>query len=48
MMSRPARARVWRKPKVDFDGGAYETKQVFVTSKDGTRVPMFIVHKQRH
>jgi prolyl oligopeptidase len=24
----------------------YETKQVFFTSKDGTRVPMFLVHKK--
>lgn len=37
---------VWRRPKVDFDGAAYETKQVFVPSKDGTKVPMFIVHKK--
>lgn len=37
---------LWRKPKVDFDGDAYETKQVFFQSKDGTRVPMFIVHKK--
>ena len=32
--------------KVDFDPNAYETKQVFYTSKDGTQVPMFIVHKK--
>jgi len=31
---------------VDFDPDAYETKQVFYKSKDGTRVPMFIVHKK--
>ncbi len=29
-----------------FDASAYETKQVFVTSKDGTRVPMFLVHRK--
>ena len=34
------------KPKVDFNSSDYETKQVFFTSKDGTRVPMFIVHKK--
>lgn len=34
------------KPDVDFDIDAYETKQVFYTSKDGTKVPMFIVHKK--
>jgi len=33
-------------PDVDFDKEAYETKQVFYTSKDGTRVPMFIVHRK--
>ena len=37
---------IWRRPKVDFKGGDYETEQVFVTSKDGTCVPMFIVHKR--
>jgi prolyl oligopeptidase len=37
---------VYEKPKVDFDPEAYETKQVFYTSKDGTKVPMFIVHKK--
>ncbi|MDF1576350.1 MAG: prolyl oligopeptidase family serine peptidase [Bacteroidales bacterium] len=33
-------------PEVDFDAAAYETKQVFYTSKDGTEVPMFIVYKK--
>ncbi len=33
-------------PEVNFDAEAYETKQVFYTSKDGTEVPMFIVHKK--
>ena len=31
---------------IDFDGSGYVTRQVFYTSKDGTRVPMFIVHKE--
>ena len=39
-------SRLWKKPQVDFDGSAYETQQVFYHSKDGTRVPMFIVHKK--
>ena len=33
-------------PEVDFDLTSYESKQVFFTSKDGTKVPMFIVHKK--
>ncbi|MDT7541803.1 MAG: prolyl oligopeptidase [Acidobacteriota bacterium] len=37
---------VFRQPKVDFNPNDYETKQVFYTSKDGTRVPMFISHKK--
>ena len=37
---------VWKKPKVDFKSADYETKQVFLQSKDGTRVPMFITHKR--
>lgn len=34
------------KPAVQFDRSPYETKQVFYTSKDGTKVPMFIVAKR--
>jgi prolyl oligopeptidase len=37
---------VFRKPEIDFDPSPYETHQVFYTSKDGTRVPMFLVHKK--
>ena len=29
-------------PRTPFDGSAYETRQVFYRSRDGTRVPMFV------
>lgn len=37
---------VFQKPKIDFDLSNYETRQVFFHSKDGTRVPMFIIHRK--
>ena len=32
--------------KVDFDPDLYVTRQVFFSSKDGTKVPMFLCHKK--
>ncbi len=40
------KSAVYAKPKVDFKSEEYESKQVFYTSKDGTRVPMIITHKK--
>ena len=40
------KSSVYRRPKVDFDPAAYETRQQFFTSRDGTRVPMFIVSRK--
>jgi len=37
---------VFKAPTIDFDPSGYETKQAFYTSKDGTRVPMFITYKK--
>ncbi len=37
---------IFKKPKVDFDGDSYETKEVFFKSKDGARVPMFLTYKK--
>jgi prolyl oligopeptidase len=36
----------WSPQIPGYSADAYETKEVFFTSKDGTRVPMFIVHKK--
>jgi prolyl oligopeptidase len=40
------KSTVFREPRADFDPSLFETKQVFYTSKDGARVPMFITHKK--
>ena len=39
-------SEVFRKPKIDFNSDNFESKQVFYTSKDGTKVPMIITHKK--
>lgn len=36
----------YNRAPVDFDPSKYETKQVFYTSKDGTKIPMFLVYKK--
>jgi len=40
------KTEIFAKPKVPFASDQYEVKQVFYTSKDGTRVPMFISSKK--
>ena len=43
---RTGKSMLWRKPTVAFNSDDYVTKQVFVPSKDGTKFPLFIVHKK--
>lgn len=40
------KSTLYLQPKVDFNPDDYETKQVFYNSKDGTKIPMFIVSKK--
>ncbi len=40
------KSELYQKPDVKFDPTAFETKQVFYPSKDGTKVPMFITYKK--
>jgi prolyl oligopeptidase len=37
---------LYQKPEIDFNSDEYESKQVFYTSKDGTKIPMIITHKK--
>src|SRR5262249_60843259 len=39
-------SKVFRRPDVKFNPEDYEVGQVFYTSRDGTKVPMFIGHKK--
>jgi prolyl oligopeptidase len=43
---RTAKTEKIRSPKIAFNPDDYESKQVFCTSKDGTRVPMIISHRR--
>ena len=40
------KSEVYLKSKCQFKTEEYESKQVFYTSKDGTRIPMLITHKK--
>ena len=38
--------KVYKKSAIDFNPDDYESKQIFYTSKDGTKIPMIITHKK--
>ncbi len=40
------KSSVYKKPAVKFNPDDFESKQVFYTSKDGTKVPMIITYKK--
>jgi prolyl oligopeptidase len=40
------RTELWAQPRVPFKSGDFEINQVWYPSKDGTKVPMFFVHKK--
>jgi prolyl oligopeptidase len=41
------RSALFREPKVpEYNADAFETRQIFYKSKDGTRIPMFLVHRK--
>jgi prolyl oligopeptidase len=44
--TKTGRSEVFNTDKVPFDSTQYEVKQVFFTSKDGTKVPMFIAGRK--
>lgn len=39
-------SKVYETPKIDFKSSDYESKQIFYTSKDGTKIPMIITYKK--
>jgi prolyl oligopeptidase len=39
-------SKVYRQSEILFDFDKFETKQIFYSGKDGTKIPMFIVHKK--
>ena len=40
------KAEIYKESKVQFKPGDFESKQIFYTSKDGTKIPMIITHKK--
>jgi prolyl oligopeptidase len=43
---RSGESTVFKQPQLKFTAADFETQRVFVTSKDGTRLPMFVTHRR--
>ena len=43
---RANKSTLLRQSKLSFDPSNYEAEQIFYSSKDGTRIPMFLVHRK--
>lgn len=41
-----SRPEIFKKSSLKFDSDEYSARQIFYTSRDGTKVPMFILHKK--
>ncbi len=44
---RTGRSRVFQRPSLGYDPDEFVTRQVFLRSRDGTRLPMFLVHHRK-
>jgi prolyl oligopeptidase len=44
--SATGRSSVFAEPELPFDPAQFEVRQAFYNSKDGTRVPMFLIHRR--
>ncbi len=44
--SQSLKSELYRQPSTAFDPSAFESRQVFFTSKDGTRIPMFLTFRK--
>jgi prolyl oligopeptidase len=44
--SATGKSDLWHRDAIPFESKDFETRQIWYSSKDGTRVPMFIVHRK--
>ena len=44
--AKTGRAELFKRTQTAFDASQFESKRVFVTSKDGTKLPIFIAHRK--